>query len=256
MTQIVEEVYLKNRTNNNPQAPRTFAKLVVDSARNQTLDQSLLSLIERNALGFPPFSTVTDYAADNVCFYDRKLWKFTAAKTAGAWDSTKATEFSIKEYCDAIANALQKNLKDGDVVPALAGNLESWADNNVPVENNFDTTVRTTAGDDPINSDDGGIVKNIIPVTDFKCTGLLATAENQLRLKSNGGGAVAVGAGWYFPVPKLTLGTFGTTDENNGLLLVDNYQRHRRHPAHSSDRHLRRQDLQGLYDQRSRLHHR
>ena len=123
---------------------------------------------------------------------------------------------------DAEAAALQTKLEDGDVVPALAGNLESWADNNVPVENNFDTTVRTTAGDDPINSDDGGVVKSIVPVTDFKCTGLLATAENQLRLKSNGGGAVAVGAGWYFPVPKLTLGTFGTTDENNGLLLVDN----------------------------------
>ena len=122
----------------------------------------------------------------------------------------------------AAANALQENLENGDVVPALAGNLEAWEDNNVPVENNFDTTVRTTAGDDPINSDDGGIVKSIIPITDFKCTGLLATAENQLRLKSNGGGAVAVGAGWYFPVPKLTLGTFGTTDENNGLLLVDN----------------------------------
>ena len=120
------------------------------------------------------------------------------------------------------ANALQTKLENGDVVPALAGNLESWEDKNVPVENNFDTTVRTTAGDDPINSDDGGIVKSIVPVTDFKCTGLLATAENQLRLKSNGGGAVAVGAGWYFPVPKLTLGTFGTTDENNGLLLVDN----------------------------------
>lgn len=120
------------------------------------------------------------------------------------------------------ANALQENLENGVVVPALAGNLESWADNNVPVENNFDTTVRTTAGDDPINSDDGGVVKSIVPITDFKCTGLLATAENQLRLKTNGGGAVAVGAGWYFPVPKLTLGTFGTTDENNGLLLVDN----------------------------------
>ena len=122
----------------------------------------------------------------------------------------------------AAANALQENLESGDVVPALAGNLESWADNNVPVENNFDTTVRTTAGDEPINSDDGGVVKSIVPVTDFKCTGLLATAENQLHLKTNGGGAVAVGAGWYFPVPKLTLGTFGTTDENNGLLLVDN----------------------------------
>ena len=133
-----------------------------------------------------------------------------------------ATFNEHEQQRDAEAAALQSKLENGDVVPALAGNLESWADNNVPVENNFDTTVRTTAGDDPINSDDGGIVKSIVPVTDFKCTGLLATAENQLRLKSNGGGAVAVGAGWYFPVPKLTLGTFGTTDENNGLLLVDN----------------------------------
>ena len=140
----------------------------------------------------------------------------TADHTASAAATEAANEAA------AAANALQENLENGNVVPALAGNLESWADNNVPVENNFDTTVRTTAGDDPINSDDGGIVKSIIPITDFKCTGLLATAENQLRLKSNGGGAVAVGAGWYFPVPKLTLGTFGTTDENNGLLLVDN----------------------------------
>ena len=136
--------------------------------------------------------------------------------------SRQATFEENEAERDAEAAALQTKLEEGDVVPALAGNLESWADNNVPVENNFDTTVRTTAGDDPINSDDGGVVKSIVPITDFKCTGLLATAENQLRLKSNGGGAVAVGAGWYFPVPKLTLGTFGTTDENNGLLLVDN----------------------------------
>ena len=118
------------------------------------------------------------------------------------------------------ANALQEKLENGTVIPALAGNLESWEDKNVPVENNFDATIRTTAGDDPINSDDGGVLKSITPITDFSCTGLLATAENQLRLKSNGGGAVAVGTGWYFPVPKLTLGTFGTTTENNGLLLV------------------------------------
>ena len=138
-------------------------------------------------------------------------------------EAARNTTFNEHEQQrDAEAAALQTKLENGVVVPALAGNLESWADNNVPVENNFDTTVRTTAGDDPINSDDGGVVKSIVPVTDFKCTGLLATAENQLRLKSDGGGAVAVGAGWYFPVPKLTLGTFGTTDENNGLLLVDN----------------------------------
>lgn len=109
---------------------------------------------------------------------------------------------------------------DGSYPDLNAGNLESWAEENLPVENDFDDTVRTTAGDDPINSDDGGVLKSIVPVTDFKCTGLLATAENQLRLKTNGGGAVAVGAGWYFPVPKLTLGQFGTADENNGLILV------------------------------------
>ena len=113
-------------------------------------------------------------------------------------------------------------LKDGTLVPAMAENLESWNEENLPIENDFDDDVRTTAGEDPISSDDGGILKSIKAVTDFKCTGLLATAENQLRLKSNGGGAVAVGDGWYFPVPKLTLGQFGNADENNGLLLVDN----------------------------------
>lgn len=114
----------------------------------------------------------------------------------------------------------KKASTDGSYPDLNAGNLESWAEENLPVENEFDDTVRTTAGDDPISSGDGGVLKSIVPVTDFKCTGLLATAENQLRLKTNGGGAVAVGAGWYFPVPKLTLGTFGTIDENNGLILV------------------------------------
>lgn len=118
------------------------------------------------------------------------------------------------------ANALQENLEDGTVVPKVASNLESWEDDNQLVDNEFDTTIRTTAGDDPINTADGGVILAIKAVSDFKCTGLLATAENQLRLKSNGGGAVAVGAGWYFPVPKLTLGQFGDASENNGLILV------------------------------------
>lgn len=133
--------------------------------------------------------------------------------------SVAATEAAIEAA--AGANDWREKLESGEVVPALAENLEAWEDNSVPVENNFDGIIRTTAGDDPINSKDGGTLASIEPMTDFKCTGLLATAENQLRLKTNGGGAVAVGAGWYFPVPKLTLGQFGTADENNGLILVD-----------------------------------
>ena len=118
------------------------------------------------------------------------------------------------------ANALQENLENGVVVPALAGNLKQWADDNVLVKNDFNDTIRTTAGVDTIDSAKGGTLLSITPVSDFKCDKLIATAENQLRLQSNGGGAVAVGNGWYFPVPKLTLGTFGTMNENNGLILV------------------------------------
>ena len=221
MTQVIEEVYLKNRTNNNPQAPRTFAKLVVDSARSQTLDQSLLNLIERNALGFPPFSTVTAYAVGNKCFYDRRLYKFTAAKAAGAWDSTKVAEFSIKEYCDAIIAALQVGLESGSIIPALAENLESWAEDVSEVSNSWDETIRSTAGDDPIDTAYGGVLTDIVAKSDFKCDALVTSGYNLLRLASNGGVAVAVGNGWYFPVPHLELGAFGDATKNNGVLLTD-----------------------------------
>lgn len=94
---------MKKRGTNDPVALKTLDTLVKDTARNQALSASLVNLIERNALGFPPFSTVTAYADGDIVFYDRRLYKFTAAKAAGAWDSTKVTEFSIKEYSDALS---------------------------------------------------------------------------------------------------------------------------------------------------------
>lgn len=144
-----------------------------------------------------------------------------ADHTQAAADHTasEAATQAAQQAAEA-AGALQEALEDGSVVPAAAENLKSWTDSDEPVENDFDETIRTTAGEDPINTADGGTILSIRPISDFKCAALLATAENQLRLKSNGGGAVAVGAGWYFPVPKLTLGAFGTAEENNGLILV------------------------------------
>ena len=115
------------------------------------------------------------------------------------------------------------DILNGNIIPKIAENLRSWKDNDLlPVDNDFNDTIRTTAGDYPIDTAAGGMLLAIKAVSDFRCTGLLATSENQLRLKSNGGGAVAVGAGWYFPVPTLTYGGFGTADENNGLILVAN----------------------------------
>ena len=94
---------MKKRGTNDPVAIKTLDTLVKDSVRNQALSVSLTNLIERNALGFPPFSTVTAYAVGDIVFYDRRLYKFTAAKTTGAWDSTKVEEFSMKEYSEVMA---------------------------------------------------------------------------------------------------------------------------------------------------------
>lgn len=113
-------------------------------------------------------------------------------------------------------------LKTGSLIPGLAENLASWAEDLSPVSNSWDQTFRSTAGDVPIETTSGGTIQGIKAKTDFKCAGLRATAYNQLRLASNGGGAVAVGSGWYFPVPKLEYGQFGDATYNNGLLLTDN----------------------------------
>ena len=73
------------------------------------------------------------------------------------------------------------DILNGNIIPKIAENLKSWKDNNLlPVDNDFNDTIRTTAGDDPIDTATGGMLLTIKAVSDFKCTGLLATSENQL----------------------------------------------------------------------------
>lgn len=216
-----KNINLKKGTGVNKQlyAPNTTSANVADIARNQALSASLQSIVERNALGYPTFATSRAWAKDEVCFYDRKLWKFTSAHAINvAWGGSDVEEFSLKEVMDAII----ANLENGTVIPALATNLESWEEDLSPVSNTWDETIRSTAGDDPIVTEGGGVIEMIRAKSDFKCTGLRTTAYNQLRLASNGGGAVAVGTGFYFPVPKLELGQFGDASYNNGLLLTNN----------------------------------
>ena len=89
-------------------APNTCSAAVLDEARSQGLSASLLALVEKNALGYPTFSTTNAYAVDDKVFYDRKLWKFTSAHAAGAWAAADVTEFSVKEYMDALAARIVK----------------------------------------------------------------------------------------------------------------------------------------------------
>ena len=179
---------------------------------------------ETDGLTNAPGQVVTDASYPQGHVVANTGWKIVNnAKDAalGAAYATEAAEVALEAA--AAANAMEERLLNGDVIPKLATNLDSWEeDGGQDVTNNWNETIRTTAGDDPIDTSGGGILDKIVAKSDFKCAGLLATAYNQLRLKTNGGGAVAVGAGWYFPVPKLTLGAFGSAEENNGLILTDN----------------------------------
>lgn len=204
----------------NRMLPQSVTTLINDVARNQALSASLTALVEKNALGFPTFSTVTPYGEGETVYYDRRLWTFTADHAAGAWTGEDVEEANVK---DIIITLITDALESGEVVPALADNLASWDEDFSEVTNQWDETIRSTAGDDAIRTDNGGVLKSIVATgEDFKCTALRATAYNQLRLVSNGGGASSIGsdASRVIPVPHLQLGQFGDASFNNGMLFT------------------------------------
>lgn len=127
----VEDVYLKNRSNNNPQAPRTLARLVTDSAKNRPLNESLTRLAEYQSLGFPAFSTSVSYAEGDPCFHDRRLYKAKAGgHSAGTWNAAHFEEFSVKEYTDAHVGIFDVSANNGGAVFASLQALLSDANLN------------------------------------------------------------------------------------------------------------------------------
>ena len=118
---------------------------------------------------------------------------------------------------DAEAAALQTKLENGDVVPALAGNLESWEGEEGESDYVQTAVADTTGGTLSIDSSMPANLLSVVPTSDFGATDLVATGFNLLRF------ATAVGAGWYILVPKLTAtaASIGTAQENNGVLFTD-----------------------------------
>jgi len=170
-------------------------------------------------------ATATSDHTDAVSDHNKAVADHTTAvadhQQAVSDHTASAAATEAANAAAAGANALQENLENGNVVPALAGNLESWAEDVSEVSNSWDETIRSTAGDDPIDTAYGGVLASIVAKSDFKCDALVTSGYNLLRLASNGGVAVAVGNGWYFPVPHLELGAFGDATKNNGVLLTD-----------------------------------
>lgn len=205
-------------------APNTLAVAVYDAAKDQALSQTLADTPDKSTLGFPSFSTIVDYAIGAIVYKDNKLYKFTSAHTAGAWNSEEVTEYSVKAYADAADDG--KADKDGSYPNLEAGNLESWASrDDSPIESVSKDLIRSTGGDESINSAGGAKLMAMLCVgADFAPSRIISSGFNLLRLQSNNGLAVQGGDDWwYIPVPKLTAtnDSIGTANENNGVLFTD-----------------------------------
>ncbi len=197
----------------NKVAPNTLAAAVYDAAKSQALSATLRDTPDKGALGFPAFLTTDNYATGTVVYYQNKLWRFTSFHSAGAWDSGDVEEYPIKDLVDD----LKAGLLDGSLVPALAGNLESWEERDaLAVTDTFVDPVRTTAGDTSIVSSAGAKIVSVVALTDFYASALRATGFNLLH------GATAVGDGYYFLVPALPWGSYGTAIKPNGILFTNN----------------------------------
>ena len=188
-------------------SPTTVTHLVYDAAKDQALSQTLLDTPDKGALGFPTFSTVTAYEEGDIVFYNNGLWKFIANHDAGAWNGAQVEAYSVKDFVD-------------DSVPEdaqLAENIKSWAERDaLNVGDEWTDIVRTTAGDQSVDSAKGARILSIVAQTDFAATSFKTTGFNLLH------NAVGVGDGFYFLVPALPFGVFGTASQPNGILFTSN----------------------------------
>ena len=91
--------------NGNKIVPNTSSVAVLDEAKNQALSQTLVNTPDKDALGYPAFSTVLENKTGDIVYYTNKLWKFIADKPPGPWDPTKVQQTSVK------ANAVPKELE-------------------------------------------------------------------------------------------------------------------------------------------------
>ena len=198
---------LKKKSTGDYVAPNTTTAAVYDAAREQALSATLVDLPDKSALGYPSFSTAADYSEGDVVYYDNKLWKFITDHDAGAWNGAQVEAYSVKDFVtDSVPEDAQ-----------LAENIKSWAERDaLNVGDDWMDVIRTTAGDQSVDSAKGARILSIVAQTDFAASAFKTTGFNLLH------GATAVGAGYYFPVPALPCGSFGTASQPNGVLFTSN----------------------------------
>ena len=131
----------------------------------------------------------------------------------------QAVSATVAEHTTQIAG-LQgdvSDIEDGSKVAGLANDIASWKNTNSKVVDTQTKPVFTAGGNESVNSNEDAKVISIAPNTlTAGAASLVSTGFNLLR------NATQIGSGqvWYFLVPYLKFGTFGTADENNGVLFT------------------------------------
>lgn len=100
-----------------PIIPNTITSAVADPARQQALSASLTALVEKNALGYPTFSTLENYTSGTIVFYDRRLYQFGSDHPKGAWNPDDVHEADVKTLIDELQvklKALQQLVESED----------------------------------------------------------------------------------------------------------------------------------------------
>lgn len=83
-------------------APNTLTSAVYDAAKQQALSATLANTPDKSTLGYPAFSTLSNYAVGDVVYYLTKLWRFVSAHTRGDWNAAEVEEFSVKDLAGEI----------------------------------------------------------------------------------------------------------------------------------------------------------
>ena len=114
---------------------------------------SIDALIHANRqIEAPAFSTTTAYTAGEMCVYENVLYKFTANKAAGNWDSTKVTATNL---ADEVTDAAQSGGTEVEANPVEAATSDL---HKLKVDTTVygipDPTVTKTATGNPIEFSD------------------------------------------------------------------------------------------------------
>ena len=150
--------------------------------------------------------------------YHEKLKIYIAGLLAGFYTKSESDDaHGILEEAIGIVDTKANNILSGTTPVALAKNLESWEGrNDLSVPDTWTDVVRTTAGDVSINSENGGQLVSIYPVTDYYASGLMAGGFNRLR------NATRIGSGETWVLDGDVLPALPQGDGNpQGIVLTD-----------------------------------